>query len=220
MVRSPRGGPLLRSGDACVSTVSRLARLVEDLVREPHCIESSPFGCQQERALATEPIDGDEDLVPREIRALKGHLIEHPVGRSDNDFQHAIICLVVRQYRASPGVRCDTIPRSSTLQYECQITPAEQPERRLEEPGTDPLLEQAVGPSHHLSVVVFRDRDAGTAVALVPTEIRSGRPGSGGETGAARRRAVSIEGRDSKHHLYRRLRYIWTLSKNADDRLG
>jgi hypothetical protein len=94
------------------------------------------------------------------------------------------------------------MPRSSALQYECQVTPAEQPQRRLEEPGTDPSLEQGVAPPRHLSVVVFRDSDAGTAVALVPTEIRSSRPGSCGRTGAASRRAVSIEGRSTKRHLH------------------
>jgi len=31
---------------------------------------------------------------------------------------------------------------SRALQFECQIAPAEQPERRLEEPATDPLFEQ------------------------------------------------------------------------------
>jgi hypothetical protein len=62
---------------------------------------------------------------------------------------------------------------SMALQFECQITPAEQSERRLGEPGTDPSLEQGGGPPRYLSLVVFRDSDAGMAVALVPTEIRS-----------------------------------------------
>jgi len=52
-----------------------------------------------------------------------------------------LIRLVVRQHRAPPGVMWDAMPRSSALQYGCQITAAEQSQRRLEEPWADSSLE-------------------------------------------------------------------------------
>lgn len=83
-------------------------RFLQCIVREMNRIEASPFGRQLERSLSTEAINGDKDLIPRQIRAFKHNIIKQAARRSTNDLQHSMIRIVLSQHLS---------PRSGEMRY-------------------------------------------------------------------------------------------------------